>query len=179
MDKENVAHIEQFGPVQVLAVAFDDTSRMSGEVLAELKRLQEHDVVRLVDLLVVRRDDEGEIEVVQRSDLTPDEATAFGSVVGALLGVGASDDNDEITRASLAGAAELEDGHLFDTDDVWYLADSVPKGSAAAVALLEHRWAVPLRDKILAAGGRVVADEWLHPADLVAVGAAYAGSAAP
>jgi uncharacterized membrane protein len=179
MEKGSLTHIEQFGPVQVLAVAFDDVSNMRGEVLAELRRLQEHDVVRLVDLLVVKRDDEGEIEIVQQTDLTTDESTVFGAIVGALLGVGASDDGEEITRASLAGAAELEDGHLFDTDDVWYLADSVPKGSAAAVALLEHRWAVPLRDKILEAGGRIVADEWLHPADLVAVGAAYAGSAAP
>jgi hypothetical protein len=179
MEKEAVAHIEQFGPVQVLAVAFEDVSRMRGEVLAELERLQQHDVVRLVDLLLVRRDDDGEIEVVQRSDLTSDEATAFGSVVGALLGIGASDDDEEISRASLAGAAELEDGHLFDTEDVWYLADSVPKGTAAAVALLEHRWAVPLRDRILEAGGRIVADEWLHPADLVAVGAAHARSAVP
>jgi uncharacterized membrane protein len=179
MEKDSLAHVEHFGPVQVLAVAFDDLDKLKGEVLAELKRLQEHDVVRLVDLLVVRRDDEGEIEIVQQSDLTSDEATAFGAVVGALLGVGASDDGEEITRASLAGAAELEDGHLFDSDDVWYLADSVPKGSAAAVALLEHRWAVPLRDKILEAGGRVVADEWLHPADLVAVGAAHAAGVVP
>jgi hypothetical protein len=38
--------------------------------------------------------------------------------------------------------------------------------------LIEHVWAIPLRDKLLNAGGSVLADAWIHPADLVAVGAA-------
>ena len=44
-------------------------------------------------------------------------------------------------------------------------------GTAAAVALLEHRWAIPLRDKIAQAGGLTLSDAWIHVADLVAVGA--------
>jgi hypothetical protein len=51
------------------------------------------------------------------------------------------------------------------------------QGGSAAVALIEHRWAIPLRDKILDAGGVALADEWIHPADLVAIGAAASGDA--
>jgi hypothetical protein len=40
--------------------------------------------------------------------------------------------------------------------------------------LIEHRWAIPLRDGIVAAGGFALADEWIHPADLVAAGVAAA-----
>ena len=40
---------------------------------------------------------------------------------------------------------------------------------SAAIAVLEHRWAIPLRDAIPAAGGTALADEWLHPQDLVAL----------
>ena len=54
---------------------------------------------------------------------------------------------------------------------MWYLADAIPEDGWAAVALLEHRWAIPLRDAIIAAGGVALADEWIHPSDLVAVGA--------
>jgi len=54
---------------------------------------------------------------------------------------------------------------------VWYLGDAIPEGTAAAVALLEHRWAIPLRDKIAKAGGLTLSDAWVHVADLVAVGA--------
>jgi hypothetical protein len=55
-----------------------------------------------------------------------------------------------------------------------HLADAVPTGSSAAIALLEHRWAIPLRDAIAGAGGLTVSDAWFHPADLVAAGAALA-----
>jgi hypothetical protein len=55
---------------------------------------------------------------------------------------------------------------------VWYVAAAVPTGTATAIALLEHRWAIPLRDAIARAGGFVIADEWIHAKDLVAVGLA-------
>jgi hypothetical protein len=44
--------------------------------------------------------------------------------------------------------------------------------ASAAVALIEHRWAIPLRDAIRRAGGVTTADAWVHPEDLVAAGAA-------
>jgi hypothetical protein len=60
---------------------------------------------------------------------------------------------------------------VLDEDDVWYFTDAIPDGTSAAVALIEHRWAIPLRDKILANDGVLLADEWIHPSDLMAVGA--------
>jgi hypothetical protein len=66
----------------------------------------------------------------------------------------------------------MEDGHLLGDTEVWYLADAIPEGSSAAVVLIEHRWAIPLRDKIVKAGGIALADEWIHPADLIAIGSA-------
>ena len=64
-----------------------------------------------------------------------------------------------------------DDGHLIPDDEVWYVGDAIPNGTSAAIALLEHTWAIPLRDKIAAAGGIALADAWVHPADLIAVGA--------
>ena len=101
----------------------------------------------------------------------------FGAIVGALVGIGTGSE-EETVRAAEAGAHELEDGHLLGDDEVWYLADAIPEGSSAAVVLIEHRWAIPLRDKIVEAGGTALADEWIHPADLIAIGAAAVGSAA-
>jgi hypothetical protein len=56
--------------------------------------------------------------------------------------------------------------------------DAIPNGSAAAIALIEHRWAVGLRDAIREAGGFHLADAWVHPADLIAVGLVAAEEAA-
>jgi hypothetical protein len=74
-----------------------------------------------------------------------------------------------------AGAEAGADGHIFGDTEVWYLSDAVPEGTSAAIA---HLWAIPLRDKILRAGGTTLADEWIHPADLIAVGAAASAALA-
>jgi uncharacterized membrane protein len=157
------------GPVQMLIVGFTGDN-FDGSIMKELERLKEHDIVRLIDLLFVKKNEDGEIEVQQRSDLSGDEAEEFGAIVGALVGFGA-DGEEGAEYGALQGAAELEDGHVFDDEAVWYLGDAIPDGTAAAVALLEHRWAIPLRDKIAQAGGLTLSDAWVHVADLVAVGA--------
>jgi uncharacterized membrane protein len=162
-----------YGPVQMLVLEFD-RPRFEGEILPELERLKETGVVRLIDLLFVTKTDEGELDVVQTSDLTTDEAIEFGALIGALVGLG-MENEDDAASALVAGAVAGEDGHILDETQVWYLADAIPVGSSAAVALLEHRWAIPLRDKIVASGGIALADEWIHPADLVAVGAGKSG----
>jgi len=69
----------------------------------------------------------------------------------------------------------MEEGHAYSEEEVWYLADAIPPGSSAGIALLEHRWAIPLREAIERAGGEPLADAWVHPTDLVAAGAEAAG----
>ena len=157
------------GPVQMLIVGFEGDN-FDGSIMEELDRLKEHDIVRLIDLMFVKKNEEGELETAHRSDLSPEEAEQFGAIVGALVGFGAEGE-EGAEYGAVAGAAELEDGHVFDDDAVWYLGDAIPEGTAAAVALLEHRWAIPLRDKIAKAGGLTLSDAWVHVADLVAVGA--------
>lgn len=156
------------GPIQMLVVSFEG-SRFRGEILPELRRLKEHDIVRLVDLLVVTRDEGGDIQALQQSDLTPEEAREFGAIVGALIGLGAAGDVGAEAGAR-AGAAAMEHGVRLDDEAVWDVAERIPNGSSAAIALLEHRWAVPLRDAIHRASGLSVVDAWIHPADLVAIG---------
>jgi uncharacterized membrane protein len=155
------------GPVQMLVVGFEGP-KFKGEILQELKRLKEEDIIRLIDLLVIKKDDEGNVERLHTSDLTQEEAMEFGAVAGALIGFGAA--GEEGAKAgAVAGAEALEDRAVFD-EDVWYAADAIPNGTAAGVALIEHRWAIPLRDAIVRAGGIPLIDEWIHATDLVAAG---------
>ena len=155
------------GPVQLLVVGFEG-GESNGEILAELDRLRENDIVRLIDLVVVRKDADGNLGRLVRSDLSPEEAEALGAVVGALIGFGAAGE-EGAEQGAIDGAAALADGHVFD-EEVWYVEDAIPNGTAAAVALLEHRWAIPLREGIRNAGGFHLADAWIHPADLVGIG---------
>jgi uncharacterized membrane protein len=156
------------GPVQMLVVGFA-RDHFKGEILPELNRLSDEGIIRLLDLMVVAKHENGEIESKQVSDLTTEESEELGAIIGALVGFGAG--GEEVAyEAAVAGAAEAADGHVFDESEVWYLGDAIPEGTTAAVALIEHRWAIPLRDKIQAEGGVALAAEWIHPADLVAVG---------
>jgi uncharacterized membrane protein len=157
------------GPVQLIVYGFDKPT-FSGGIAAELKRLREQDIVRVVDALVVHKNAQGEIDTLQVTDLTPDESAELGAVVGALIGLGVAGEKGMETGAAL-GAIDIADrgGHVLDPDE-WDVLDSIPEDSAAAIVLLEHRWAIPLRDSILAEGGMALGDVWLHPRDLVAAG---------
>lgn len=157
------------GPVQLVVIGFNQPD-FTGEILAEFDRLKENDVVRVIDGLAVHKDAEGTVSTIKRSDLSGKEAAEFGAVVGALIGLGAAGLEGAEAGAE-AGAAAAEDGvDIFDEEEIWDVIDEIPNGSAAAVILLEHRWAISLRDAIRRAGGFHVADGWVHPEDLVAVG---------
>jgi uncharacterized membrane protein len=156
------------GPVQMLVVGFDDP-KFTGEIAEELAKLRDSDVIRLIDVLAVWKDANGEVEAIQASDLSTEEAEEFGATVGALIGVGlAGEEGAEL--GAVAGAAAGEDGHVIGEDEMFDIADSIPNGSAAAIALIEHRWAIPLKEAIGRAGGFPLSDVWIHPLDLVAVG---------
>jgi uncharacterized membrane protein len=160
------------GPVQMLVLGFSEPN-FTGKIAAELDRLRKHEFVKIVDALVVQKDDAGDITALQVSDLGHDEAEDLGVIAGALIGFGYGGDAGMEAGAEL-GAEAMADGHLIPEDEVWYVADSIPNGTTAAIILLEHLWAIPFRDAIVDAGGIALVDEWIHASDLVAVGAATA-----
>jgi uncharacterized membrane protein len=160
----------EVGPVQMLVLGFSEPE-FTGKIASEIAKLRDHELVRIVDALVVQKNDAGEVTALQVSDLSPDEATEMGAIAGALVGFGEGD----AEAGAEAGAAEGADGHLIPDQEMWYVADTIPNGSTAAIILLEHLWAIPLRDAIVRAGGIALADEWIHPNDLVASGIEGAG----
>jgi uncharacterized membrane protein len=162
------------GPVQMLVLGFEEPN-FTGKIAAELDRLRQHEFVKIVDALVVQKDDEGNVVALQVSDLSEDEALEMGAIAGALIGFGyGGDDEAAIEAGAELGAEAMADGHLIPEEDAWYVADAIPNGSTAAIILLEHLWAIPLRDAIVDAGGIALADEWIHAKDLIAVGVAAA-----
>jgi uncharacterized membrane protein len=155
--------------VQLLVVGFAG-GEFKGEIMVVLDDLRDRDVIRLVDMAFVRKDDQGELVMIERSDLSEEEAAEFGAVVGALIGFGAAgEEGAEI--GAIEGAEAASEGGMLE-DQMWYIADEIPEGTAAAVALIEHRWAIPLREAIMNAGGFLLSDAWIHPTDLVAIGLA-------
>ena len=84
--------------------------------------------------------------------------------------------SDGAATGAIAGAAELVDGHAFGEETRDTLTQSVPPGSTAALALVEHVWAKPLQAAIARANGVEISNDWLKVDDLIARGIASAGS---
>ena len=59
---------------------------------------------------------------------------------------------------------------VFSDDEAWDVLEEIPNDSAAALLLIEHHWAVPLRDAIFTAGGFRISDGFISPVDLVEIG---------
>jgi hypothetical protein len=132
------------GPVQMLIIGFEG-AEFSGQIAAELERLRSDDTIRVLDLVVVAKDADGNVSVAEQED---------GLALRLL----------DVTDADLSHLDQA------DADDVWEATEAIPPGGAAAVVLIEHRWAIPLRDAIATAGGVPLADAWLAPEDVASLG---------
>jgi uncharacterized membrane protein len=157
------------GPVQLIVLGFDHPE-FHGEIIAELERLHDEDTVRVIDALAVHKDADGEIEVQHLSNLTKDEAIELGSKVGALIGLGIEGEEGAALGAELGAEAAADGAQVFSDEQAWDVLEDIPNDSAAALILLEHHWAVPLRDAIARAGGFRLSDGFISPLDLVAIG---------
>ena len=157
------------GPVQLIVVGFNHPD-FHGEIIAELQRLHDSETVRVIDALAVHKDADGEIEVQHLSNLSKEEAIELGSTIGALIGLGIEGE-EGAERGAALGAQQAADGvEAFSDETAWDVLEEIPNDSGAALVLLEHHWAVPLRDAIARAGGFRISDGFISPLDLVEIG---------
>jgi uncharacterized membrane protein len=163
------------GPVQLIVLGFSHPD-FRGEILAEFDRLKESGTVRVIDSLTVYKDKDGDVTKLKRSDLSDEEAAEFGAVVGALVGMGAGGEEGAEMGAEAGAEAMMDGADVFDEDE-WDVLEEIPNDSAAALILIEHTWAVPLRDAVMRAGGFPIGSEFISPLDLVEIGLLAASEA--
>ena len=94
------------GPVQILVVGFGEDAQFKGAALEELRRLQEADIVRLIDLLFVRKLEDGTVEKLEIADV--EEVAELGALAGALLGLGAAGEEGAEVGAAIGAEAMAE-----------------------------------------------------------------------
>jgi uncharacterized membrane protein len=157
------------GPVQLVVLGFKHPE-FHGEIIAELERLKASDTVRVIDALAVYKDAEGEVEVEHLSNLTREEAIEVGSTVAALIGLGIEGEEGMVAGAEAGAQAAENGGGVFTDENAWDVLEEIPDDSAAALILLEHQWAIPLRDAVMRAGGFRISDAFISPLDLVEIG---------
>jgi hypothetical protein len=123
--------VDDLGPVDWIVVEFPG-SRFNGEIAPALRELVERDVVRVLDLLVLKKDADGTLEAFELSDLDPAE-------IGELR------------------TYEAELAMLLSEEDVTAVAEAIEPGSSAAVLVWENSWAAPFASAVRRSGGQLVA----------------------
>lgn len=166
-----------YGPIQFSAIAFDDTDIIPN-IVDELYLVREVGIIRLIDFIFIAKDDDGEIEVIEISDVTEDERVKMGAVIGGLIGLGADGEEGVELGAELGAMAVSENDFGLLSDDVAEVVADIPEGTSVCLTLFEHTWAKGLKQSVVDHGGVMLAQGLIHPYALVAMGAALGAAVA-
>lgn len=166
----------EFGPIQILALGFPSTTQLEGRIADELARASDAGIIRIVDALAVLAEDD-EVVVLRVSDLDEAQRQELMAKMGALIGLGAAGIEGFVAGAEMGAEVADEGGFGLIEDIADELVENLPDGSAGLLLIIEHHWAVPLRDAVVDAGGILLANHWIGAQDLVAIGAAMRAEA--
>jgi len=128
---DDVETVDELGPVDWIVVEFPG-SKFKGEIAPALDDLVQRDLVRVLDLLILKKDADGSLEAFELSDLDDSELGELRSY-------------------------ETELAMLLSEDDVVAIAEAIEPNSSAAVLVWENRWAAPFASSLRRAGGQLVA----------------------
>jgi hypothetical protein len=124
--------LDELGPVDYVVVEFPaGASNFTGEMAAELVGLVDRGIIRVIDILILTKDQDGSVEAMELSD------------VGAL---------GELE------ALEAELAELLAEEDIEHLAAAMDPGSTAGVLIWENLWAAPFAAAARRSGGQLIAD---------------------
>jgi Family of unknown function (DUF6325) len=126
------AELDELGPVDYVVIEFPaGEANFTGEIAAEVARLAEAETIRVLDILILEKDANGDVEAIELDDL--DE-------VGDLRKL------------------ETQLAEILAEDDVAHLAAAMEPGSVAAALIWENTWAAPFGTAVRRAGGQLVAN---------------------
>jgi uncharacterized membrane protein len=121
------------GPVEYVVIGFPG-NRFKGEIVPAVAELVDHDVVRILDVVFIKKDADGNVTMFEYDSL--DDVLAFGF-------------------ADVDGEA----GGVLNDEDLELAAEALEPDSSAALIVWEHRWAARVAQAIRDAGGRIIAGE--------------------
>jgi hypothetical protein len=161
----------ELGPIQIVVIGLGD-AELVGELVPELRRLREPDGIRLIDVVLLHKNDSGRLIKLDIARRSWAGAAEFGDAAEMLVGAGEVADQGLWVGAGAGAGSGL--GTAGSTQ-AWAVSDAIPPGTTAAVVLIEHLWAIPLRSAVVRAGGYALEDTWVRGVDVIATGTALPG----
>jgi uncharacterized membrane protein len=165
------------GPLQIILIKLPDEQRTK-PISEELMAVRKKGLIRLVDMIYVNRDMEGNLRSKELSDLTDVQKIDYGTILHGLLGMRAAAQTDADVD-EVAKAFSLTQGDFgLSSAQVQDMAKDIVPGGSAMLVLFEHLWAVKLREAVANAGGEAVAQGMLNPTALAVGGTTLAEAVA-
>jgi uncharacterized membrane protein len=122
-----------YGPIDFLALEFK-TDQLKGEILPELLELVKNKVVRVIDLVIIQKYEDGHHEAAELQQLAPDLLALFDPL-------------------------DVETSGIIQVEDIANVAEVMENGTNAAILLFENLWAVKFKEAVLRANGRLLAQD--------------------
>jgi Family of unknown function (DUF6325) len=122
-----------YGPIDFLALEFK-TDQLKGEILPELLELVKNKIVRVIDLILIQKYDDGHHEAMEMQQLAPDLLAIFDPL-------------------------EVEISGMIQDEDIANVAEAMENGTNAALLLFENLWAVKFGEAVVRANGKLLAQE--------------------
>jgi uncharacterized membrane protein len=163
------------GPVQLFVLGLPNEN-LKGRIAQELDKASQSGMIRVLDALAIQKEQDGTVVSVGASDLTTDQRAEMGAIIGGLLGYGAAGDEGVKPGAEMGAVAFSENDFGLSADDIKNIAKDIPAGTTGVLVLIEHRWAVPLKEALQSTGGMVLAQGIVRAETLIAMGSRLAAA---
>ncbi|HZW54873.1 MAG TPA: hypothetical protein VFF30_01140 [Nitrososphaerales archaeon] len=163
----------RLGPVHLIMIELD-SEELHGEIAEEISRASDEKIIRVLDVLAIRREADGTFTELAGTELSKAEHKELGAVIGSLLGLGAGGEIGAIEGAEAGAEKFAENSFGLSRRDVRSLAQRVPTGKTLLLIMFEHRWALGLKRAASKAHGVVFAEGIVRPEALVLAGASMA-----
>ena len=125
------------GPVDFLVVLFPE-NKLTGAIAPEIRKLEDAGIVRVIDLLIIRKDNDGNIEAFEVSEIGGETEEAYQAFAPKTKG-------------------------WLSMDDAEAIGEDMPIGSVAAALLFENLWAIGVKKAMLEAGGQLIEQGRIPP----------------
>jgi hypothetical protein len=119
-----------YGPIDFIALEFK-TDQLTGEGMAELIKLVENEIVRVIDLVIILKDEEGETQVLEIEELDPETLAIFDPL-------------------------EMEISGIIQMEDIELIAEAMENNTTAALLLYENLWAIKFGEAVTRSSGHML-----------------------
>lgn len=140
------------GPLEYIVIGFEG-NRFNGEIAKEIGEVVEKKIIRLVDVVFVTKNIDGEATIAELDNMDDPKFASFAPLISDLMG-------------------------LLTPEDITAIAESIPANTSALIMLFEHRWAEKIKDALIGAGGFLVGRQTIAPEALEMLNAELEATAA-